>query len=962
MKKILLHIILIFLSLCLKAQTYPLIQNIASGSTKLTIPNYGALYGGMIPLSFSDTSAANTALTYGKNYAGFLIFTTTERSLWYRDITGNRWVMVLPSGSPVYASAWVYNGNNLASYPDSAVLGTTSNTDWFLIANNLKFLKINKGGIQPNSGSVVNLGVNMSTGDLSFGSSGTTPTWQQTLTAGSTLNVDNTVTMGNSDFFKMIGSGSSAGILIDQANITTSIGDVNTVSNGTIISVIDNNPGVGYFTSTGTNAKFGINTTSPDSALKVVGGIYGTRGLRLSSLTNLSTQNRLLGQFGTDGNVGYITLGSGLSLVSGVLDAVAPVATTWNAIANPTGDQALTFDAGESTTWTNSNTTEDLFTVNSSTMTTSSLFSLNSTSTTLASGNNLVELLMSGANGTNGITATGARISVTNTNATSGTNVGLNVTASGATTGNYAILATGRVGIDQTTPTAKLQINTDANSVTQSDANGILLANATAAINGTQSISPPLILQGNGWATGVNNSQDVRFREQVLPVQAATNPTGTWQLQSSINGGAYTNRLTVSSNGTFSTSGSGMVVDGSGNTSVVLLAASTQLLTSGGSSAIPYRTTNAGSNVTPVFYAGAPATNTAGTLGFAADVTNGFSFTAANGTRQIARAAINITNLVNTAASESADLSFYVQAAGAAMAQRLVLASAGDLTLGGAATAPQLRLLEGSAGGTNYAGFQSPATLAGNTVYTLPTAFPAGTYLMQSSSAGALSFIDPATIPGTFALTNGNGTTANGTAVDLGGTLVADMAIDGNYNFDIGRSSAVAQFRVGVSGGIELNGGSVQMNAYGAGAATFDASGNISSVSDIRLKNKRSNYSGGLKELMQINPIIYKWKPESGMETKHDYIGFSAQNIRSSLGEDAIGINKQGYLSIQDRAILAAAINAIQELKELNDKQQKEINNLKQIIKMVSYGGEGKGFLNSKGEINAISNTKIKKK
>jgi hypothetical protein len=117
--------------------------------------------------------------------------------------------------------------------------------------------------------------------------------------------------------------------------------------------------------------------------------------------------------------------------------------TTWNGITNPTGDQALTFDAGESSTWTNSNTTEDLFTVNSSTITTSSFFSLNSTSTALAAGNNLMELVMSGANGTNAITATGLRISVTNTNATSGTNVALDVTASGATTANRSIIATG---------------------------------------------------------------------------------------------------------------------------------------------------------------------------------------------------------------------------------------------------------------------------------------------------------------------------------------------------------------------------------------------------------------------------------------------------------------------------------------------------------------------------------------
>jgi hypothetical protein len=120
--------------------------------------------------------------------------------------------------------------------------------------------------------------------------------------------------------------------------------------------------------------------------------------------------------------------------------------------------------------------------------------------------------------------------------------------------------------------------------------------------------------------------------------------------------------------------------------------------------------------------------------------------------------------------------------------------------------------------------------------------------------------------------------------------------------------------------------GSTQMPKYGSGAATFDASGNITSVSDVRLKDVQGFYNGGLNELMNVNPIIYKWNAKSGMEMKHDYIGFSAQNIQSALGENAIGINREGFLSIQDRAILATLVNAIKE-------QQKEIEYLKSIIK-----------------------------
>jgi len=298
--------------------------------------------------------------------------------------------------------------------------------------------------------------------------------------------------------------------------------------------------------------------------------------LLLYNLTNLSTQNRLLGQYGTSTQVGYITIGTGASLSSGVLNIAPPVSsitglgtgvatalavnigsagafvtfngalgtpssgtgtnitgipegglsltdittnntsttkhgffpkltsntiyyvdnagaltalafgttgkvlttngatsaptwetpsaggTTWNAITDPTGDQALTFGAGESSTWTDQNTTEDLFTVNSSTGTTNSMFSLNRTGTALAAGNNIMEIISSGANGTNAITATGLDISVTNTNGTSGTNVGLNVTASGATTANYAALFNGgRVGINETAPQSILQVGED---------------------------------------------------------------------------------------------------------------------------------------------------------------------------------------------------------------------------------------------------------------------------------------------------------------------------------------------------------------------------------------------------------------------------------------------------------------------------------------------------------------------
>ena len=113
----------------------------------------------------------------------------------------------------------------------------------------------------------------------------------------------------------------------------------------------------------------------------------------------------------------------------------------------------------------------------------------------------------------------------------------------------------------------------------------------------------------------------------------------------------------------------------------------------------------------------------------------------------------------------------------------------------------------------------------------------------------------------------------------------------------------------------------IQMNAYGAGALTTDASGNIVATSDERQKDIQGNFTRGLKDLKDISPIFYKWKPETGYDTEHVYAGLSAQNVQKNIPE-AVMANEEGYLGLQDRPIIATLINAINE-------QQKEINSLK---------------------------------
>ena len=125
--------------------------------------------------------------------------------------------------------------------------------------------------------------------------------------------------------------------------------------------------------------------------------------------------------------------------------------------------------------------------------------------------------------------------------------------------------------------------------------------------------------------------------------------------------------------------------------------------------------------------------------------------------------------------------------------------------------------------------------------------------------------------------------------------------------------------------------GVIQMIHYGAGTATFDASGNISSVSDERLKNIQGNLKYGLKEILQIHPILFKWNKKSGLETDHIYTGFSAQEIQKLIPE-TVGQGKDGYLSLSDRGIEGALVNATKELdrkvEAQNAQKDKEIADL----------------------------------
>lgn len=277
-----------------------------------------------------------------------------------------------------------------------------------------------------------------------------------------------------------------------------------------------------------------------------------------------------------------------------------------------------------------------------------------------------------------------------------------------------------RLGIGTVSPGSAIEIQTNALGVTQLTTAGLSLTNTTAAALGAQQISPAIRWTGQGWKTNATAaSQGVEYRAYVLPVEGTTAPTGSWIMQGSINGGAYSNLLTLDSAGA-------LFATASINSPVI--SAGTQLKATGNNnvSAATYRTTNGGSNATSFFFTGA-TTVTAGSLSVGYDTTNQLMFIAANGTRNIERAFIQIASLNNTAGSEAADLIFGTQTAGAAATERFRITALGGFAMNatntpGGTTGDQT--INKPSGTVNFATGTSTLTVTNSLVTTSSLVFP----------------------------------------------------------------------------------------------------------------------------------------------------------------------------------------------------------------------------------------------
>ncbi|RNJ51378.1 beta strand repeat-containing protein [Methylocystis hirsuta] len=176
--------------------------------------------------------------------------------------------------------------------------------------------------------------------------------------------------------------------------------------------------------------------------------------------------------------------------------------------------------------------------------------------------------------------------------------------------------------------------------------------------------------------------------------------------------------------------------------------------------------------------------------------------------------------------------------------------------------------------------------------------------LSSASSTYAQSVGVASTTPwGKFVIDTSN--LAAGTPeFSVGSSTRNDLIVMQSGNVGIGTTSPTAQLHTT---------GTVRFSNFGAGTLTTDASGNLSVSSDERLKNIDAPFTRGLADIAKLSPISYHWNVVSGLDMGTQYAGFSAQNVQAAIPE-AVGSSTSGYLTLQDRPLIAAVVNAIKEL------------------------------------------------
>ncbi len=319
---------------------------------------------------------------------------------------------------------------------------------------------------------------------------------------------------------------------------------------------------------------------------------------------------------------------------------------------------------------------------------------------------------------TNSQTSSFALISQTGSFATTGSNTfnGNQIISGSGTagilqvvTGSTSLLyvsASGNVGIGTATPSYTLDVNGTSRALTYLHSqqligyvNGAPTSTYTYKNTNAGGNNTPQAAFGD-FRTAISGLNTFAFRDSEGLVFNTTNTTSTPISRAAIRLASQTNTAGSETGDLIfltQTGGTAMAenmrITAVGNVTMTQNLSVATTIKAGSGTAVAgngtYRLTNGASNLTAQSLFGYPDSSAAGFLSIGTDTVNGngLFFVGPNGVvnNRIARASINITNLVDTASSESADLIFSTKPgspANTAMTERMRISSTGNVSIG----------------------------------------------------------------------------------------------------------------------------------------------------------------------------------------------------------------------------------------------------------------------------------------
>ena len=152
------------------------------------------------------------------------------------------------------------------------------------------------------------------------------------------------------------------------------------------------------------------------------------------------------------------------------------------------------------------------------------------------------------------------------------------------------------------------------------------------------------------------------------------------------------------------------------------------------------------------------------------------------------------------------------------------------------------------------------------------------------------------------------------------------------YNKDDNATAVFAGLKTNTQWGVY--GSSWQFYFDVADGQAYKSSGSTAWIvaSDERLKENIHPYSDGLNQVMQINPVWFNYKKESGYESSKPYVGVLAQEVKETAPYMVGEFEKDGQqmLNLDNTAMTYMLVNAIKEQQAQIETLKKELAKLKE--------------------------------